>query len=529
MSMRLLRGKMYEALMCNRRALEIQSESVEDVENVENLSLLRSFLELEETNLRSIMIRSSTRPVPRIFVNYESSSSWPSFWDGLASFVWSARSERCHFIEWTLRSARECVLRDRDFESARLFVRPFRPLRGLLLLLCADSFKDDIVSLQRLVDTIWSEKDTRVEEEEKNERVEKSSSSQPRVERYCDQLEFRLRFTWWFAQRYKESRLFNSNDEEDKNGTQNRSGSLSPEHQERQSRTRRIANRVLSELSERSFLFVMRESLHNIDEVELLRFLVDRPVGNPEDVSEHERDLIVLRGYYAFRHAFRVCYSEAKIISDDENLLLPGSRDMIVTNALKPVRVHLLNVPTVWRLPLLEGLFSLLFLKSSDLREEKFSSDTKVADEDNDNSERRSRMNRKIPQFIVTAALIRGLLKILEDCLEHDVAKNDILKRRAKRLRKHVEEARERMETLVDTEKHWRRSPSELMGRMLASPLSLLHVCLKQRKYVVFLYSKVFVYDSSLAPTGVARSSSTRPYHKNSIFKQYIRTQIRTW
>ena len=198
----------------------------------------------------------------------------------------------------------------------------------------------------------------------KNERVEKSSSSQPRVERYCDQLEFRLRFTWWFAQRYKESRLFISNDEEDKNGTQNRSGSLSPEHQERQSRTRRIANRVLSELSERSFLFVMRESLHNIDEVELLRFLVDRPVGNPEDVSEHERDLIVLRGYYAFRHAFRVCYSEAKIISDDENLLLPGSRDMIVTNALKPVRVHLLNVPTVWRLPLLEGLFSLLFLKS---------------------------------------------------------------------------------------------------------------------------------------------------------------------
>ena len=229
MSMRLLRGKMYEALMCNRRALEIQSESVEDVENVENLSLLRSFLELEETNLRSIMIRSSTRPVPRIFVNYESSSSWPSFWDGLASFVWSARSERCHFIEWTLRSARECVLRDRDFESARLFVRPFRPLRGLLLLLCADSFKDDIVSLQRLVDTIWSEKDTRVEEEEKNERVEKYSSSQPRVERYCDQLEFRLRFTWWFAQRYKESRLFNSNDEEDKNGTQNRSGSLSPD------------------------------------------------------------------------------------------------------------------------------------------------------------------------------------------------------------------------------------------------------------------------------------------------------------
>ena len=333
MSMRLLRGKMYEALMCNRSALEIESESDDDEElkHVDNLSLLRSFLELEEKNLRSIMIRSSTRPVPRIFVNYENTSSWPTFWDGLASFVWSARSERCHFIEWTLRRARECVLRDRDFESARLFVRPFRPLRGLLLLLCADSFKDDIVSLQRLIDTIWSEK----EEEE-----EETSSNQPRVERYCDQLAFRLRFTWWFAQRYKGSRFFISNEEDESRKEEEMSRSLSPKRQERQNQIRRIANRVLGELSERSFLFVMRESLDSIDEVELLRFLVDRPEGNPEDISEHERDLIVLRGYYAFRHAFRVCYSEANVISDDQNLLLPGSRDMIVTNALRPVRVR---------------------------------------------------------------------------------------------------------------------------------------------------------------------------------------------
>ena len=249
MSMRLLRGKMYEALMCNRSALEIESESEDDeLKHVDNLSLLRSFLELEEKNLRSIMIRSSTRPVPRIFVNYESKSSWPTFWDGLASFVWSARSERCHFIEWTLRRARECVLRDRDFESARLFVRPFRPLRGLLLLLCADSFKDDIVSLQRLIDTIWSEK----EEEE-----EETSSNQPRVERYCDQLAFRLRFTWWFAQRYKGSRFFISNEKDGSRKEEEMSSrSLSPKRQERQNQIRRIANRVLGELSERSFLFV---------------------------------------------------------------------------------------------------------------------------------------------------------------------------------------------------------------------------------------------------------------------------------
>ena len=144
-------------------------------------------------------------------------------------------------------------------------------------------------------------------------------------------------------------------------------------------------------------------------------------------------------------------------------------------------QVHLLNVPTVWRLPLLEGLFSLLFLKSSDIRET-LSRERDQNDGDDD-------VKRKSPQFIVTAALIRGLLGVLEDCLEHDEKddeKDETLKRRAERLRKHVKESRERMETLVDTEKHWRRSPSELMGRMLASPLSLLHVCLKQRKCVVF-------------------------------------------
>ena len=143
-----------------------------------------------------------------------------------------------------------------------------------------------------------------------------------------------------------------------------------------------------------------------------------------------------------------------------------------------------MNVPTVWRLPLLEGLFSLLFLKSSDIRETLSSERDQNDDTDDDDD-----VKRKSPQFIVTAALIRGLLRVLEDCLEHDEKddeKDETLKRRAERLRKHVKESRERMETLVDTEKHWRRSPSELMGRMLASPLSLLHVCLKQRKYVVF-------------------------------------------
>jgi len=149
-------------------------------------------------------------------------------------------------------------------------------------------------------------------------------------------------------------------------------------------------------------------------------------------------------------------------------------------------QVHLLNVPTVWRLPLLEGLFSLLFLKSSDIRET-LSSERDQNDDDDDDDD--DDVKRKSPQFIVTAALIRGLLGVLEDCLEHDEKddeKDETLKRRAERLRKHVKESRERMETLVDTEKHWRRSPSELMGRMLASPLSLLHVCLKQRKCVVF-------------------------------------------
>ena len=78
----------------------------------------------------------------------------------------------------------------------------------------------------------------------------------------------------------------------------------------------------------------------------------------------------------------------------------------------------------MWRLPLLEGLFSLLFLKSSDIRET-LSSERDQNDGDDD-------VKRKSPQFIVTAALIRGLLGVLEDCLEHDEKddeKDETLKR----------------------------------------------------------------------------------------------------
>ena len=186
-----------------------------------------------------------------------------------------------------------------------------------------------------------------------------------------------------------------------------------------------------------------------------------------------------------------------------------------------------MNVPTVWRLPLLEGLFSLLFLKSSDIRET-LSSERDQNDNDDDDD-----VKRKSPQFIVTAALIRGLLRVLEDCLEHDEKdaehdeKDETLKRRAKRLRKHVKESRERMETLVDTEKHWRRSPSELMGRMLASPLSLLHVCLKRRKYVVFSnVAENFNHDTHFNSHFVVRSIGLTLIHRG-LLTLNITTRIR--
>eukprot|EP00939_MAST-03C_sp_MAST-3C-sp1_P000105 g105.t1 len=485
----LFRGRMYEALLCQEGSSTFSSctsTSAEREAMRKHLALLESFFLQEEIRSRSQMIASPRRPVPDIFVRYDPSKvgSWFEFWDEFASFVWADRRKRCHFVEWVLRRARECVVKYRDFQSAALLLEPFRPLRGLLLLLSADSFDGDIVSLQRLVDAIWddSSRDWEADDDTVSSSGRKGhfASSEPRVEKCCDELAYRIRFAWWYACRYSGSRLLKRREA----STTSSSSSLTKDEEEE------VANAVLRDLASHSMLWVTRECMSRLDESDFLKTLVSRPPGTRESVAEHRRDLIVLRGYYAFRHAFKICFDESRRQRADRDSMGRGPRDKAVVEALEPVRDHLLRVPPMWRVRLMEGLFCLLFLRRSHLKR-RFDA---VDGDDNAGDAVLAETHRKVgkvdsgdgtSEYIGTIALIQGMLGVLSDCLKAGMEStlSPSVDHRMRRLQQYVKEATERVETIVATEKHWRRSPSQMMGRMLSSPLSLLRVCLKQGQY----------------------------------------------
>lgn len=140
-----------------------------------------------------------------------------------------------------------------------------------------------------------------------------------------------------------------------------------------------------------------------------------------------------------------------------------------VADVLRPAREHLLRVPLVSRVPLMEGLFGMLFLKRSHVVSS--ASDTPTSASDTPTS------------YILTVPLAVGLLRVLTDCLEHIDDEDPRIVPRVARLRRHVKEAMERVQTLIATNVPSARSSSELMGRMLSSPQSLLRLCLKQAEY----------------------------------------------
>ena len=158
-----------------------------------------------------------------------------------------------------------------------------------------------------------------------------NNCSEPKVERWCDQLSFMVRLAWWYTDQYNsipfEKRVpenvtgvwrasTGDNDKMDQNNLYNK-------------RTVRQIKCCFDGIRDKSAVRVVRECLLSIpgyaedtgnvnnskEDVEskratlgLLQFLSERPHGTKEIENEHQQDMMLLRAYYAMKIVFRWFY-----------------------------------------------------------------------------------------------------------------------------------------------------------------------------------------------------------------------------
>ena len=108
------------------------------------------------------------------------------------------------------------------------------------------------------------------------------------------------------------------------------------------------------------------------------------------------------------------------------------------------------------------------------------------------------KMHREQGSYIANSNLLKVVLHALKQCLEtakeewkntappEDMGRHKEYERTGDRIRtllQYVEEGMERVKVLELSKKHFKRSSSEFMKRMFASPQSLLNMCLKRSDY----------------------------------------------
>ena len=107
-------------------------------------------------------------------------------------------------------------------------------------------------------------------------------------------------------------------------------------------------------------------------------------------------------------------------------------------------------------------------------------------------------MHQEQGSYIANSNLLKVVLHALKQCLEtakeewkntaplEDIGRHKEYERTGDRIRtllQYVEEGMERVKVLELSKKHFKRSSSEFMKRMFASPQSLLNMCLKRSDY----------------------------------------------
>eukprot|EP00945_MAST-04E_sp_MAST-4E-sp1_P004972 g4972.t1 len=531
--------------------------------------LLSYYCSIEDANSR---LRLESVELPPCFTHFHQrlqngsigDSAFSCFWGDYFTLMWVTKQ---HCLEYVLENGLRFIQEQKFHEAAQL-LRPFHPLKALVILLSIDHPSvADIQAKQQLVSALWtSTKDAPAGRMQQS----LSTCSEPRVERWCDQLAFMVKLAWWYTDRYEsidsESRVPASIDgvwRADENLIRGASYS------------HRIANAVLRALETNSIVRVARECLPFIPgfvdlsalvseegqagrfTLGLLQFLANRPRGTNDTNEEHQQDMMLLRTYYALKKIF-AWFHDAVGIEKRMTRKMRERREIRTARReyLETVKAGAASVKTLLldidvlpiRLTALENVFALLFLRNNDLIEEikvGESGDTKrdemkrssnivrrnsrtslntlggeggsgvLADEPGKNGSglikpedvsealgisanssrdylRAATGKGHFSRYIASSGMLKILLDVLKDCLEDTLKKlgegsmEELLatcKARTISLLQYVEDGIERVNVLKRSRGHFKRSSSQFMKRMFATPQSLLNVCLKRSDY----------------------------------------------
>ena len=550
--------------------------------------LLSYYCSIEDANSR---LRLESVELPPCFTHFHQrlrnkqiDNAYSTFWGDYFTLMWVTKQ---HCLEYVLKNGLRFI-QQQNFEAASDLLKPFEPLQALVILLSIDDPSvADITAKQRLISALWSQRENKSALESQQgspgkhrpaseARVDLSSCSEPRVERWCDQLAFMVKLAWWYTDRYA------TVDVDARVPASVQGVWRADEHLTRgASFSHRVANAVLEALETNSVVRVVRECLPSIPDAVvpgslmdgadletardqlgfgLIQFLANRPRGTSQINEEHQQDMMLLRSYYALKNIFtwfhnalvaerRVSRKVREMPTSAQQRELERVRaqhlEVVVSGSPSVKKLFLDIVSLPIRLTALENAFALLFLRNNDSIDEAKTDEVKRATgmtrrnsrpnlsalgssvgagSDNDakteggvklediseafglsgGSNKDSgrllpltfKENGQYNLYIASAGMLKILLSILKDCLEDtkeklndkQVVEGDEWTRsfaRTERLLQYVEEGVERVVVLEASENHFKRSSSQFMKRMFATPQSLLNVCLKRSDYVL--------------------------------------------
>ncbi len=484
----------------------------------ETTLLLARYCLLEDIDLRD-RLEQSTLPAP--FVNFHtrasrmSSDSWARFWGDIFTLMWVTKQ---HCLEFVLQKGLEFVHR-RDFENTAKLLAPFPKLQPLLFILSVDHPSvADIRAKQQLIDALWRPSAGR----------EERLRSDARIAQWCDQISFVVDFTWWYTRHFKATAP-----EERVQGANAGVWKAEVAAVELDAGDHRIANSVLDAFNTMSVLAVIRESLPTLDTIhcslarlnvgqtednELVSLLLGRPQGASDIDGEHRHNLVLLRAYYALKQVLAWFDLSSQIRATDSHTRRRLQTDLQIHIRMTVKQVSH-NITSIQHLPsrvtVMENMFQLLFATTSDVLRNgpgstAPSTSSKVAEEEASQTvDGKVNLPSQTTLYIADAALSSVVLLLLDDCLEKTLneldkrgddssQREDLSRERASSLREHVQEGIERLRVVEASKQHFRRKPSQFMSRMLASPESLLNVCLKRRDYVL---AKRMILNFGLPPS----------------------------
>ena len=256
-----------------------------------------------------------------------------TFWDAYFEFT---RVAGAHCLEYVMETS-SGFIRKRDFCTAAWLLAPFPQLKPLVVLLCWEEFRQDVESLQNLLDTLWK---SYAEETFRDS----SKVGDLLVDHWVEVLNYRLFAAGWISKVVVEQaqqprkmvtaplRLKRKERTDGPQDSPSRDVESGEATLEEMGSVQEVAADVLDQITSHSILYVMRPNLPMVDSHTLLSSLHSLPQLRQEAAAlEHSYDLDLAHCYYTVRCAMYLiagCVIEGASASPDHKVIQNGIHEL---------------------------------------------------------------------------------------------------------------------------------------------------------------------------------------------------------